>query len=490
VAVVHGSGETARSIDKGGDLMERSWRLRATLPITAALALVAAACGSSGGGTASTAAPATQAPTTAAATTPATGAPATEAPTTTPATQAPSGGFQVPTTNCPADATQPLADGAPIKIGFIGPQTGPLAGFGIIAKGLTTYFNKINATDGGVAGHKLALVTKDDAYDPAKSKPAVEEAIQGDKIFASVIQVGTPNVAGTRSDYEAACVPQAWVGTGFPAWGDPANHPWTVGGIMSYPTEALIWSEFLKEKKPGAKVAELVYNNDFGKSYQKAFDAAAPANGFKVVASVTHEATSDLTNEVTQILAANPDVILGETTATFCTNLMKLARQGGFTGPIILSSTCQSVKQFVAPAGEAAAEAYTIVYTKDPGDATYADDPAIKAYLADVAQYGNGADGKIGSTATGYTIGYLITENLKRAAAMTGGLTRANLMNAIWSTDTATPLAIGGKAHVDGTTDAYAAEYGKIVVYDPASGGYKDTGFDVDLEGKTGIYKG
>src|SRR4249920_19279 len=37
--------------------MTRSWQLRATLPITAALAMLAAACGSSGGGGAATSAP-------------------------------------------------------------------------------------------------------------------------------------------------------------------------------------------------------------------------------------------------------------------------------------------------------------------------------------------------------------------------------------------------------------------------------------------------
>ena len=460
----------------------RSWGLRASLPITAVLAVIGASCGSDSKSASTTAAPATEAPTTAAAAT-------TEAPSSSAAasSEPAAAAFQVPTTNCPADATQPLADGAPIKIGFIGPQTGPLAGFGLIAGGLTTQFEKLNAS-GGIDGHQLELVVKDDAYDPAKSKPAVQEAIQGDKIFGSVIQVGTPNVAGTRGDYEAACVPQAWVGTGFPAWGDPANHPWTVGGIMAYPTEALIWSEYLKEKKPGAKVAELVYNNDFGKSYQKAFDSAAKDNGFDVVASVTHEATSDLTNEVTQILAANPDVILGETTATFCTQLMKLARQGGFTGPIIISSTCQAVSQFVAPAGEAAAEVYTIEAQKDPTNPAYADDAAMKTYMADVAQYGKGADPKVGSVATGYNIGALLIDNLQRAAKLEGGLTRANLMNAIWSTDFEIPLGIGGKVKVDGTTDAYGAEFGRIVVFDPAKGGYQQTGFEADLEGKTGVF--
>jgi branched-chain amino acid transport system substrate-binding protein len=467
-------------------LTTRSWGLRASLPITAVLAVIAASCGSDSNSASTTAAAGTEAPTTAAA------AATTEAPSSSAAasTEPAAAAFQVPTTNCPADATTPLADGAPIKIGFIGPQTGPLAAFGQIGPAMKVVYDKINA-DGGIDGHQIELVTKDDGYDPAKSKPAVQEAIQGDKIFASAIQIGTPNVAGTRGDYEAACVPQAWVGTGFPAWGDPANHPWTVGGIMSYPTEAIAWTEFLKDKYPdGAKVAQLVYNNDFGKSYQKQFEKTAAENKLDVVATATHEPTSDLSNEVTQLLAANPDVILGETTATFCTNLMKLARQGGFTGPIIISATCQSAQNFVAPAGEAAAEVYTIVVQKDPSDPAWADDPGMKQYMADVAQYGGGADPKLGNTATGYSIGLQIVDNLKRAAAMEGGLTRANMMNAIWSTDFEQPLAIGGRAKVNGTTDAYVAEYGKIQVFDPAAGGYKDTGFTVDLEGKTGVFQG
>ena len=45
---------------------------------------------------------------------------------------------------------------------------------------------------------------------------------------------------------------------------------------MSYPIEAMAWTEFLKDKYPdGAKVAQLVYNNDFGKSYQKQFEKTA-----------------------------------------------------------------------------------------------------------------------------------------------------------------------------------------------------------------------
>ena len=162
----------------------------------------------------------------------------------------------MPTENCPPDATEPLADGEPIKLAFVGPQTGPLASFGVIGKGMKVYFDKINEEEGGVDGHPIELVVKDDAYDPAKSAPAVQEAIEGDQVFASVFQVGTPNVGGTRQLHADACVPQALVGTGFPDWGDPANYPWTLGGIPSYAVESSVWTEFIKEKFPDAtKVA-------------------------------------------------------------------------------------------------------------------------------------------------------------------------------------------------------------------------------------------
>ena len=71
------------------------------------------------------------------------------------------------------------------------------------------------------------------------------------------------------------------VGTGFPAWGDPKNFPWTTGGIPSYTVEAKVWVEFIKQKFPDAKkVAILSFNNDFGKTYKTTLDEALPAAGY------------------------------------------------------------------------------------------------------------------------------------------------------------------------------------------------------------------
>jgi ABC-type branched-subunit amino acid transport system substrate-binding protein len=479
-------------------MRQRATKRRLGVAAALCLPLIAVACGSdkasgpatsAAAATTTEAAPASTTAETTAATTAETTA-STEAETTVAATEPAEEAFKVPTDNCPADATQPLADGAPIKIGFIGPQTGPLAGFGVIAQGEKVYFDKINKEQGGVDGHQIEVVTKDDAYDPAKSAPAVQEAIEGDKIFASVFQIGTPNVAGTRQLYADACVPQALVGSGFPAWGDPANYPWTTGGIPSYTVEASVWVEFIKKKFPDAKkVAILSYNNDFGKTYKNALDKELPAAGYEIVADVAHEGSSDLSNEVTQLLAGSPDVIIGGTTSTFCTNLMTLARQGGFTGPILNSYTCQSIQQFMVPAGDAAANVYTLVVAKDPADPAYADDPDVKQYVADVGTYGPGVDPKVGNVFTGYNAGFFVVDALTRASKMDGGLTRANLMNAFWSFNLTGPSAIGGIGHVDGIKDAYIVEYGVMAEYDPAGQTYKVAeGEKIDVEGKGGVY--
>lgn len=469
--------------------MIRSRRISGALALAACLSLVAAACGDDDDGAADTTAAPTEETTAAPAET-------TEAPAETTAapeeTEPPAQAFQVPTDNCPPEATEALADGEPIKLAFIGPQTGPLAAFGVIGQGMKVYFDKINEEEGGVAGHPIELVTKDDAYDPARSGPAVQEALEGDQVFASVFQIGTPNVAGTRQLYQDACVPQALVGTGFPNWGDPANFPWTLGGIPSYTVESAVWSAFIPEKFPDAtKVALLIFNNDFGKTYQAALNELLPAAGLEIVADVVHEPTSDLSNEVTQLLAAGPDVIIGGTTSTFCTSLMTLARQGGFTGPIINSYTCQEISSFMVPAGEAAANVHTLVLIKDSGDPAFADDPAVQQYVADVEQYGGGVDPTIGNVGTGYNAGFMIVDALTRAAEAEGGLTRANLMNAFWSFDLEPPLFIGGRAKVDGVTDAYIAEYGVMAEFDPAAQGYKIAdGVEIDVEGEGGVFEG
>jgi branched-chain amino acid transport system substrate-binding protein len=454
----------------------------------AVIALVAAACGSSKGTTAATTAATSG--TTAAAPVATTAAPAqtTAAPaaTTAPAPK----GFTVDSSKCPADATTALAAGADAKIGITLPQTGPLAAFGAIAQGMQIYFDTINAK-GGVDGHKLVVVAKDDGYDPKQTVPKATELIEQDKVLATSFMVGTPNVAATRSLFEASCTPQMFVGTGFPAWGDPKNHPWTVGGILAYNTEAKIWAQYIAQKSPGAKVAQLVFNNDFGKAYQKQFETDAKAAGLTIVETKLHEGTAaNIDNEVTAILASNPDYVIGETTGAFCPKLMAGLAQGGYKGKTIISATCASVSSFFKPVDPAGNGVLLLGQQKDPSDPAFTNDPAMKQYYADVAQYGAGADPKNGSVLTGYNAGALTAHAVEEAAKLNGGLTRVNVMNAVWNYNYKLPLLFGGTGHLDGNTDAYLSEYSILLQYDATKKSQVPTGDTFDVEGKTGLFAG
>jgi len=405
------------------------------------------------------------------------------------ATTARGDAFRVNDSSCPAEAKTALPPGAPIKIGVSLPQSGPLAAFGTLGPGMKTYFEKVNADRGGVAGHKIELIVKDDGYDPGRTVANTTQLLEQEKIFASSLYVGTPNVERSRQAFETSCTPQLFVGTGAPEWGDPKNHQWTVGGILAYSTEATIWADYIAQKKPGAKVAQLVFNNDFGKSYQKVFEKAAKDKGLTIVETKLHEGTApNIDNETAAILAAQPDYVVGETTGAFCPRLMGGLAKGGYKGKTIMSSTCTSVQSFFKPVDPAGNGVLLIAAQKDPSDPQYATDPAVTTYKADVEKHGGGANANDGSILTGYNIGALLVDSLEKATKMPGGLTRVNLMNAAWNADFALPLVITGKAKMDGRSDAYVIETVEFTAYDAAKGSQVRTGDKFDYQGKTGTF--
>ena len=75
---------------------------------------------------------------------------------------------------------------------------------------------------------RSTFTMKDDGYDAARAIPNVDELLDSEKDFA----VGTLGSSPTLKTYDKVnqrCVPQPFVMTAHPAWGDPVNHPWTTG---------------------------------------------------------------------------------------------------------------------------------------------------------------------------------------------------------------------------------------------------------------------
>jgi branched-chain amino acid transport system substrate-binding protein len=514
---------TSRRNEQGITMKRRSWSAAAAIGITATFLL--AACGSDDNTSSTSGAPATAGAATTAggATTAAAGSattaggsaatkPAGSAPAaTTGGSAAPSSDiglidgvykgtsdFEIDPQDCPEDwdPKQGITD-SEIDLFISLPTSGPLAGFGLLADGMKSYFQHINDT-GGIDGRKIVLDVKDDGYAPDKTKTNVDEALGSGKYASLVTVLGTPNNLAVWDSTNDECMPQLLNGTGAAQWGDVENHPWTTGMQLDYFTEASLWAKWLETQHPEAtKVAELTFNSDFGQSYHNGFAFATKGTDIKVVDQETHEPTApNLDNQFTTLASSGAQVLLLETSGAFCTQAMAaIEKQTTWKPLVIMSGTCASLNQFFKPLidqGLTGKDTYLIQNYKDVTDAANANDPIVKLYNETLTA--QGLDPKQTTYATGWIFAIYMETILRDAATYKGGLDRGNIMLAARNIHKTNPLLINGLTSItDGTKDAYLTEGGVMVKYtvtDPkALGAFVRDGDLINLEGQLGTYK-
>ena len=398
-------------------------------------------------------------------------------------------GTVLPLPDCPSDwdPMEGITDDS-IKLAMSLPESGAVAALGGLDDGMRAWFDQMEPID----GRTIELVSADDAYDPARTVSNTEEFLETENPFALVYMVGTPNNLAIRDLSDEECVPQLFNSTGFPAWGDPAEYPWTIGGLFAYNTEALVWCDYIAtEMGEDTKVAGLFTDNDFGTSYRETVESCAEEGQIDLVESVTHDpAAPDVTDEITTIVAADPEVVLLGTTGAPCpTSMAALAAQESYEGTTFLSYTCQGIPTYfkpVDPAGEGVIVATT---AKEPGEA---DDPAV-AKSIEVLEGAN-LDPFSGSFYTGTIFANTVEAVFRQASEMEGGLNRVNLMRAVWNMDVENPLFLeGATLRTDGTNDAYIVEATQLARYVPPAAGeelgtYEPIGDIIDAEGETGSF--
>jgi branched-chain amino acid transport system substrate-binding protein len=406
------------------------------------------------------------------------------------------GDFVLDPLDCPEDwdPLQGISD-TEIKLFQSLPTSGPLAGFGLIADGAKSYFTYVNE-NGGIDGRNIVLDTKDDGYAPDKTKTNVDEAVQSGEYAALLTVLGTPNNLAVWDSTNDECMPQLLNGTGGAQWGDVENHPWTTGMQLDYFSEAQLWATWLQAEHPDlTKVAMLTYNNDFGKSYAKGFNAAIEGTDIEVVDEQLHEPTApNLTNQFTSLAASGAEVLLIQTTGAFCTQAMGEVEKGSWKPLVIMSGTCGSLTQFFQPLidqGLTGAGTHIIQTFKDVNDEAYADDEFVQLYHETLTA--QGLDSTQSTYATGWIFAWYMTEILRLAATYEGGLDRGNIMLAARAIDTPMPLLLDGlSARMFGVEDAYLTEGGQMAIYevtDPAAlGTFTKVGDLIDNEGKIGTY--
>jgi branched-chain amino acid transport system substrate-binding protein len=313
-----------------------------------------------------------------------------------------------------------------IKIGNIMPYSGPASSYGVIGKTETAYFNMIN-DQGGINGRKINFISYDDGYSPPKAVEQVRKLVESDEVLLVFNSLGTPSNTAFQKYLNGKKIPQLFVATGASKWNDPKNFPWTMGWQPSYQVEAKIYAKYLMKEKPGAKIAVLYQNDDFGKDYQKGFREGLGDKASMIITEESYEISEPtIDSHIVKIKSLNPDVVVSFVTPKFAAQTIKKIGELGWKPLHLVTNVSVSVGAVMQPAGFAAAQGVLSAdYRKDGADAQWKNDDGMKKWSAFLDKYMPGVDRSDNSLIYGYGA----AQTLVKVLEMCGDdLTRANVM--------------------------------------------------------------
>ncbi|CAN5343525.1 ABC transporter substrate-binding protein [soil metagenome] len=220
--------------------------------------------------------------------------------------------------------------GGPIKVGMVGPYSGPVATVGVAAKeGATAYIKYVNES-GGIDGRKIEITSYDDRYTVGETVSSVRRLVQQDKVVALVSSpVGGPHTQAIAEYAGSKKLPIVGPFQGLPELNaEPTVFPtWATIKSQMYAV-----ADYIYQQKKDSKVAIMYYNDASGKATKAGVTAAAEANGASVVADIPFEASAtDLTSEVQKAQSSGADALIMMAGTGQVATAMKTAADLGYS---------------------------------------------------------------------------------------------------------------------------------------------------------------
>jgi branched-chain amino acid transport system substrate-binding protein len=242
----------------------------------------------------------------------------------------------------------PLARAADtIRIGFVSPQTGPLAPFGEadkwVIEQLRTHF------EGGltVGGKKVAvqIVLKDSQSNPNRAGEVASDLILKDKV-ALVLTAGTPETANPVSDAcelnEIPCISTVvpWQPWFFGRKGDPAKgFAWTYHVFWGLEDVIAAYTNGWKSVRTNQHVGGLFPNDGDGNAWgDKALGFPKPLSGMGFALTDPgrfQSGTQDFSAQIAAFKGAGVDIVTGVVIPPDAKTFLTQARQQGLRPRVI-----------------------------------------------------------------------------------------------------------------------------------------------------------
>jgi len=314
-----------------------------------------------------------------------------------------------------------------LKIGSTAPYSGPASAYASLGKAASAFFKWVN-DQGGVGDRKIEFLSYDDGYSPPKTVEQVRRLVEQDQVDFLFATLGTP----TNTAIERYCnqhkAPQLFVATGADKWGNYKEYPWTIGWGPSYRTEAQIYTKYMLQQKPDAKLGILYQNDDFGKDYPLGVkDVLGKDWDKRVVKAITYEATdATIDSQIAELQSSGADVLLVAAISKFAAQAIRKVHDLDWKPLFFMTNVAISVGAVIRPAGpEKAIGMLSTAYFKDPADPAWDSDPGMQGFKQLMARYLPSADIKDSSYTVGYGLSYTMLKVLERC---NGDFSRENVM--------------------------------------------------------------
>jgi branched-chain amino acid transport system substrate-binding protein len=307
------------------------------------------------------------------------------------------------------------------------PYSGPASAYGVIGKTEAAYFKMINDA-GGINGRKINFISYDDGYSPPKTVEQARKLVESDEVLFLFSTLGTPPNSAIHKYMNSKKVPQLFVATGATKWNDPKNFPWTMGWQPSYQSETQIYAKYLLKEKPGAKIAVLYQNDDYGKDYLKGLvDGLGAKADTMIVAKESYETTEpSVDDHIVKLKSTGADVFFNITTPKFAAQAIKKIAEIQWKPLHFLNNVSASVGSVLKPAGfQNGQDIISAAYLKDASDPQWNDDAGMKGFYAFLAKNFPEGDKLDQSTVVGYGLAQTMVQVLKQCG---DDLTRENVM--------------------------------------------------------------
>ncbi|MEI8057038.1 MAG: ABC transporter substrate-binding protein [Actinomycetes bacterium] len=248
-----------------------------------------------------------------------------------------------PTTSASTSASSTALAGT-VKIGFVSPQTGPLAAFGesdtFVINYMNDYFAKNPIVIGG-QNYGVQIIVKDAESDSAKAAKAAADLINNDGVDI-VMAAGTPDIVNPVADAcEANATPcitdnapwQPYVLRGKD--GIKSTFHWGYHFFWGLEDVAATFTDFWSQVPNNKKVGGLFPNDPDGQAWSANVPVIVKADGYTVTFPPLYpNLTQDFTAQISSFKKSNDEVLTGVPIPPDFTTFWKQAKQQGYNPKI------------------------------------------------------------------------------------------------------------------------------------------------------------